>query len=68
MGWVYNVGFLELYSVQNGSLTDMQYGYRTFLGIIVHPFAGSLGPEFILMVDNDQLKRARRVRRFHGRE
>ena len=30
----------------------MQYGYGT-LRIIVHPFAGELGPEFILMVDND---------------
>ena len=59
--------FLELYSTQNGSLTDMQYGYGA-LGIIVHPFAGALGPEFILMVDNDQLRRARGVRGFIGRE
>ena len=35
---------MELYSIQNGSLTDRQYGYGT-LGIIVHPFAGALGPE-----------------------
>ena len=48
MGWVCNVGSLKLYSVQNGSLTDMQYGYRD-LGIIVYPLAGSLGPEFILI-------------------
>ena len=51
MGWVCNVGSLELYSIQNGSLTDMQYGYGT-LGIIVHPFAGLYwGPEFNLKVD-----------------
>ena len=31
----------------------MQYGYGT-LGISFHPFAGALGPEFILMVDKDQ--------------
>ena len=49
VGWVCNVGSLELYSIQNGSLTDMQYGYGT-LGIIVHPFAGLYwGPEFILI-------------------
>ena len=34
----------------------MQYGYGT-LGIIVHPFAGALDPELILMVDDDQLRR-----------
>ena len=60
MGWVCNVCFLELYSIQNGSLTDMQCGYET-LDIIVHPFAGEWGPEFILMVDNDQLRRDRGV-------
>ena len=54
--WVCNVGSLKLYSIQNGSLTGMQYGYGTS-GIIVHPFAGALGPEFILMVDNDQFRR-----------
>ena len=42
--------------VQNGSLTGVQYGYGT-LGIIVHPFAGALDPELILMVDDDQLRR-----------
>ena len=57
MGWVCNVGSLEPYSAQKGSLTNMQYGYRV-LGIYVHPFAGSLGPEFILMADNHQLRRA----------
>ena len=56
MGWVCNIGSLELYSIQKGSLTG------------VHPFAGVLCPEFILMVDNDQLRRARVVRGFHGRE
>ena len=50
MGWVCNDGSLELYSIQKGSLTGMQYGYGT-LGISVHPFAGAMGPEFILMVD-----------------
>ena len=40
--WCGYVGSLELYSVQNGSVTDMQYRYRA-LGIIVHPFAGSFG-------------------------
>ena len=65
MGWVCNVGSLELYSIQNGSQTDMQYGYGT-LGIIVHPFAGAWDPGFILMVDNDQLRRARGVRGFLG--
>ena len=49
------------------SLTDMQYGYET-LGIIVNPFAGVLNPEFILMVDNDQLRRARGVRKLLGCE
>ena len=53
MGRVCNVGSLELYSIQNESLTDMQYGYGT-LGMIVHPFAGAWGPDGILMVDNDQ--------------
>ena len=60
-------GSLELYSIQKGSLTGMQYGYGS-LGIIVYPFAGALDPEFILMVDNDQLRRARRVRGFLGGE
>ena len=45
----------------------MRYGYGT-LGIIVHPFAGAWGPEFSLMVDNDQLRRTRGVRGFFGRE
>ena len=61
MGWVCNVSSLELYSIQNGSQTDMQYGYGT-LGIIVHPFAGAWGPVFILMVDIDHLRRTRGVR------
>ena len=64
MGWVFNVGSLELFSTQNGSLTGTLYGYGT-LGIIVHPFAGALGPELILIVDNDQLRGARGA---HGRE
>ena len=38
------------------------------MDIIVHQFAGTLGPEFILMVDKDQLRRARGVRGFIGRE
>ena len=38
------------------------------LGIIVHPFAGEWGTEFILMIDNDQLRRTRGVRIFLGRE
>ena len=33
VGWVCNVGSLELYSIQNRLLTGMQYGYDT-LGII----------------------------------
>ena len=53
----------NLYSIQNGSLT----GYGT-MGIVVHRFAGTLGAEFILMVDNDQLRRGRGVREFLGRE
>ena len=67
MGWVFNVGYLDLYSSQNRSLTGMQYGYGT-LGIIFHPFAGALGPEFILMVNNDLLRRDILVRGFLGRE
>ena len=62
MGWVCSVGSSELYNIQNRSMTGMQYGYGT-LG-----FAGTLGPEFILMVDNDQLRRTRGVRRFLRRE
>ena len=31
-------------------------------------FAGALGPEFNLMADNDQLRWARGVTEFHGRE
>ena len=58
MGWVCNVGSLELYSIQNGSPT----------GMIVHQFAGTLGREFILMVDKDQVRRAREVKWFIGRE
>ena len=38
------------------------------LGIIVHPFAGELYAKFILMVVNDQLRRARWVRGFLERE
>ena len=66
-GWVCNVDSLELYNIHNGSLTGMQYEYGT-LGIIVHPFSGALGPEFIFMVDNDQLRRVRGVRGFLGCE
>ena len=29
VGWACNVGSMELYSIQNGSLTDMQYGCGT---------------------------------------
>ena len=50
------VGSLELYSIQNGSLTGKQYGYGT-LGISVHPFTGALAPEFTLMVNIDKLQR-----------
>ena len=35
------------------SRSGLQYEYGT-LGIIFHPFVGALGPEFILMGDNDQ--------------
>ena len=61
VGWLCYVGSLELCSIQNRSLTGMQYGYGT-LGIIVHPFSGALYLEFILLVDNDQFRRARGVR------
>ena len=64
MEWVCNVGSLEMYSIQNGSLTDMQHGFGT-LGIIVHPFPGAWGPDFILMVNND--RRDREVKEFLGR-
>ena len=67
VGWVCNVGSLELCSIQNESLNDTQNGYGTW-GIIVHPFACALGPDFILMVDNDQLRRATMVRGFQGHE
>ena len=67
VGWVCNVGSLELYSIENGSLTGMQYLFGT-LDIIAHPFAGALGPESILMVDNNQLRRARGVRGLLGHE
>ena len=60
VGLVCNIGSLELYNIQKGSLTGMQYGYGP-LGIIVHPFAGAL-------VDNYQLRRARGVRGFVGRK
>ena len=42
-------------------MTDMQYGYG-ILGIILHPFAGALGPAFILTVDSDKLRRAEGVK------
>ena len=67
VGWKCDVGSLELYSIQNGSLTYMQYGYGT-LGIVVYPFAGALGPEFILTVDYDRLRRTRGICWFLGRE
>ena len=38
------------------------------MGIIVYPFAGTLDPEFILLVDNDQLRMDRRVIGFFGHE
>ena len=65
MGWVSTVGFLELYSIQNGLLTGMQFRYGA-LGIIVHPYASALDPEFILIIENDQLRKARGVRGFLG--
>ena len=61
-----NVGSLELDIIQNGSLTDMQHAYGILN--IVHPFAGALDPEFILMFEYDQLRRARGVGGFLGRE
>ena len=69
VGWIFYVGSLELCRIKNWSLAGMQYGYGT-LGNIVRPlnFAGALGPKFILMVDNDQLRRARGVRGFLGRD
>ena len=48
-------------------MTGMQYGYGIF-GIILHPFAGALGPVFILTVDSDKLRSAGGVKRFLGRE
>ena len=47
VGGVCYVGSLEQYSIQNWSLTGMQYGYGT-LGNIVHllNFAGALGLKF----------------------
>ena len=47
-------------TVSRPGCTIFFYGYGTF-GIIVHPFAGALGPAFMLMVDNNQLRRARGV-------
>ena len=44
VGWVCNVGSLELYSIQNGSLTGMDLWVSLFI----------LGPKIIFMVDNDQ--------------
>ena len=52
-------------AVQYSEFVDDLYGN---LGIIVHPFAGALGPEFILTVDSDRLRRARWVKMFIGRE
>ena len=60
---------LELYSIQNGSLTDMQYVYGSYGIIESICWRMGRGPDFILMVDNDQLRRAiSGFRGFLGRE
>ena len=44
-------GATELFIIPNGTLTAARYRDE-ILHPIVHPFAGAVGPEFVLMDDN----------------
>ena len=50
----------ELLIISNGTLTTARYG-NEILHPIVRPFAGAVGPEFVLMDDNTRPYRARVV-------
>lgn len=51
-------GRTDLHIVQNGTLTAVRY-VNEILDVYVRPYAGAIGPEFILMDDNARPHRAR---------
>lgn len=56
-------GRTDLYVIRNGSLTGVRYRDE-ILNPFVRPYAGAVGPEFLLMDDNARPHRARVVSRF----
>ena len=51
-------GKTDLHVIDNGTLTDLRY-VNEILDVYVHPYAGAVGENFILMDDNARAHRAR---------
>lgn len=56
-------GRTDLYIIRNGSLTGLRYRDE-ILDPIVRPYAGAVGPDFVLMDDNARPHRARVVTQY----
>ena len=53
----------DLHVIDNGTLTAERYA-NEILGVHVRPYAGALGPDFILMDDNARAHRAHITNRY----
>ncbi len=62
-GGISTEGRTYLYRLDNGTLTAIRYRDE-ILGHIVRPYAGAVGPGFLLMHDNTQPHVARVCRQF----
>lgn len=60
-------GHTDLYVIRDGSLTAQRYRDE-ILHPIVRPFAGAMGPDFVLMDDNARPHRARIVQEYLQQE
>ena len=50
-------GKTDLHSIDNGTMTAQRY-LREILDVYARPYAGAIGPDFILMDDNARPHRA----------
>ena len=56
-------GKTDLHVIDNGTLTAERY-VNEILDVHVRPYAGAIGPDFILMDDNARVHRARITKRY----
>jgi hypothetical protein len=66
-GGISKAGRTDVHVLERGTMTGVRYRDE-ILGVYVRPYAGAVGPEFILMDDNACTHRARLVEQYLQQE